>query len=161
MGAKVIATTRTSKKRDALLNAGADDAIATEEEDLAVRVIDITSGQGADVVYDAVAGRLSEKLVQATKIRGHWIVYGLLDTEDLGLFPWLPMAIRSVQFHGFYKVLGNEEALARAKQFIAGGLSDGSLPVMIDREFQGIESLPEAMRMMASNQAAGKIVVTV
>ncbi|MDM9379872.1 zinc-dependent alcohol dehydrogenase family protein [Chlorogloeopsis sp. ULAP01] len=172
MGAKVITTTRTSKKRNVLLRAGADDAIATEEEDLVARVMNITENQGADVVYDAVAGGLSERLVQATKIRGHWIVYGLLDTENLGLFPWLPMAIRSVQFHGVYKVfdftgnrnlgsLGNEEALARAKQFIAGGLSDGSLPVVIDRKFQGIESLPEAMRVMASNHAAGKIVVTV
>jgi NADPH:quinone reductase-like Zn-dependent oxidoreductase len=171
IGAKVIATTRTSKKRDVLIQAGADDVIATEEEDLVARVMEITNGIGADVVYDAVAGALSEQLVQATKIRGHWIVYGLLDMENLGLFPWLPMAIRSTQFHGFYKVfdftgnrslglLGNEEALSRAKQFIAGGLRDGSLPVTIGRQFQGIESLPEAMRVMASNQTAGKIVVT-
>ncbi len=82
------------------------------------------------------------------------------------------MATRSVQFHGLYKVfdftgnrhlglLGNEEAFARAKQFIAGGLSDGSFPVVIDREFPGIESLPAAMELMASNQAKGKIVVTI
>ena len=172
IGAKVIATTRTSKKRDRLLKAGADNVIATEEEDLVTRVMEITNNQGADVVYDAVAGALSEKLVQATRIRGHWIVYGLLDTENLGIFPWLSMAIRSVQFHGFYKVfdftgnrhlglLGNEEAFARAKEFIAGGLSDGSFPVVIDREFQGIESLPDAMRLMASNQASGKIIVNI
>ena len=172
IGAKIIATTRTSKKRDKLLEAGADNVIATEEEDLVARVMDVTSNQGADVVYDAVAGALSEKLVQATRIRGHWIVYGLLDTDDPGTFPWLSMAIRSVQFHGFYKVfdftgnrhlglLGNEEAFARAKQFIAGGLSDGSFPVVIDREFEGIESLPDAMELMASNQASGKIIVNV
>jgi hypothetical protein len=32
--------------------------------------------------------------------------------------------------------------------------------VTIDREFKGVESLPDAMTYMASNQAAGKIVVT-
>jgi len=69
VGAKIIATTRTSKKRDILLKAGADDVIATEEEDLIARVMEFTGGQGADVVYDAVAGALSEKLVQATRIR--------------------------------------------------------------------------------------------
>jgi NADPH:quinone reductase-like Zn-dependent oxidoreductase len=58
--------------------------IATEEEDLVALVMKITNNQGADVVYDAVAGGLSEKLVQATKIRDHWIVYGLLDTDNLG-----------------------------------------------------------------------------
>ncbi|OKH41525.1 hypothetical protein NIES2101_34150 [Calothrix sp. HK-06] len=54
-------------------------------------------------MYDAVAGGLSEQLVQATKIQGHWIVYGLLDTENPGTFPWLAMFVRTLQFH-VYKV---------------------------------------------------------
>jgi NADPH:quinone reductase-like Zn-dependent oxidoreductase len=156
IGAKIIATTRTSKKRDVLLNAGADYVIATEEEDLVDRVMAITNGQGADVVYDAVAGGLSDKLVQATKVQGHWIVYGLLDTENLGTFPWLTMFVKTVNFY-LYKVFdftgnrhlnlpGDEAAFTRAKAFIAAGLADGSFPVTIDREFQGLESLPDAMR---------------
>jgi NADPH:quinone reductase-like Zn-dependent oxidoreductase len=170
IGAKIIATTRTSKKRNVLLEAGADEVIATEEEDLVARVMDFTKGRGADVIYDAVAGTLSEQLAQAVKIRGHWIVYGLLDQENLAAFPWMFAFIRSFHFH-VYKVfdftgnrnlglLGDEEAYARAKQFIAAGLADGSFPLTIDREFQGVESLPDALRYMASNQAAGKIVVT-
>ena len=85
-------------------------------------------------------------------------------------FPWWAATIRSVQFH-LYKVFdftgnrhlglaGDDEALERAKAFIAAGLADGSFPITIDREFQGLESLPDAMRYMASNQAAGKIIVT-
>lgn len=172
IGATIIATTRTSKKRDLLLEAGANHVIATEEEDLVTRVMDITDGQGADAIYDAVAGGLSEQLAQAVKIRGHWIVYGILDQSQASVpFPWLPAFIRSFQF-SVYKVFdftgnrnlglpGDEAAFARARQFIAGGLSDGSFPVNIDREFQGVESLPDALRYMESNQAAGKIVVTV
>lgn len=170
IGAKIIATTRTSKKRNVLLEAGADEVIATEEEDLVARVMDITNGCGADVIYDAVAGTLSEQLAQAVKIRGHWIVYGLLDQENLAAFPWMSAFIRSFHFH-VYKVfdftgnrhlglLGDEQAYARAREFIAAGLADGSFPLTIDREFQGVESLPDALRYMASNQAAGKIVVT-
>lgn len=169
IGAKIIATTRTSKKRNILLEAGADKVIATEEEDLVARVMEITNGQGADVVYDAVAGGLSEKLVQATKIQGHWIVYGLLDTENLGTFPWLTMFVRTLHFH-MYKVFdftgnrnldlpGDEAAFARSKAFISAGLADGSFPLAIDKEFSGLETLPDAMRYMAANQAAGKIVV--
>lgn len=170
LGATIIATTRTSKKRDLLLNAGAHHVIATEEEDLAERVMAITQGQGVDVIYDCVFGALSEKLAQAVKIRGHWIVYGVLDTTPVP-FPLWTAFIRSCHFYT-YKVFdftgnrnlglpGDEVAFARAKQFIAGCLSDGSLPVLIDREFKGLESLPEAMRHMESNQAAGKIVVAV
>ncbi len=170
IGATIIATTRTSKKKDTLFQAGADYVIATEEEDLVAHVMEITNGQGADVIYDSVAGALSEKLAQAVKVRGHWIVYGLLDQENLSAFPWLSAFIRSFHFH-VYKVfdftgnrnlhlLGDEEAFARAKAFIAAGLADGSFPIAIDREFQGLETLPDALRYMQSNQAAGKIAVT-
>jgi NADPH:quinone reductase-like Zn-dependent oxidoreductase len=169
IGAKIIATTRTSKKREVLLAAGADAVIATEEEDLVSRVLELTQGKGADVIYDAVAGALSEKLAQAVKIQGHWIVYGALDVENLGSFPWWTAFTRTFHFH-VYKVfdftgnrqlglLGDEAAFARAKALIAAGLADGSFPITIDREFTGLASLPDAMRYMASNQAAGKIVV--
>lgn len=40
-------------------------------------------------------------------------------------------------------------------------VSDRSFPVVIDQEFQGIDKLPDALQLMASNQASGKIVVTV
>ena len=102
-------------------------------------------------------------------VRGWWVVYGFLDAP--GPFPWWPALKRSFRF-AVYKVfdftgernlglLGDEEAFARSKRFIAAGLADGSLPpVPIDREFKGVESLPDAMTYMASDQAAGKIVVT-
>lgn len=95
---------------------------------------------------------------------------GLLDLENLSAFPWLSAFIRSFHFH-VYKVfdftgnrnlhlLGDEEAFARAKAFIAAGLAGGSFPIAIDREFQGLESLPDALRYMQSNQAPEKIAVT-
>jgi NADPH:quinone reductase-like Zn-dependent oxidoreductase len=169
VGAHVITTTRTSKKRDVLLAAGADHVIATDDEDLLARVMEITHGKGADVVYDCVGGSLSEKLARATTVRGRWIVYGILNYDPVP-FPWLAAFIRSFRFD-VYKVfdfmgnrnlglMPNEPAIVRAHQFITGGLNDGSLPVTIFREFQGIGSLPDAFRYMASNQAAGKIIVS-
>ncbi|WP_424139933.1 zinc-binding dehydrogenase, partial [Roseomonas chloroacetimidivorans] len=56
VGATVIATTRTSAKKQALLEAGAHHVIATQEEDLAARVMEITGGKGARVVFDPVGG---------------------------------------------------------------------------------------------------------
>lgn len=169
-GAKVIATTRASKKRDALLRAGADHVVATEEEDLAARVLELTGGEGVEAAYDCVAGSLSEKIARAVKVRGHWIVYGLLDAPRR--FPWSLVIGRCLQTTGYQvfqftgnrhlKLRGSEEAFARARHVLDCGLRDGSLPpVPIDREFQGLESLPDALKYMASNQAAGKIVVLV
>jgi NADPH:quinone reductase-like Zn-dependent oxidoreductase len=170
IGAMIIATSRTLGKEAALRAAGANHVIATEEDDLVEKVMSFTNGRGADVTYDCVAGALANKLVQATAIRGHWIVYGLMDLTPTP-FPWLQLFIRSTRFD-VYKVFdftgnsslglpANREAFARACRFITAGIADGSLPaVPIDREFQGLESLAEAMRYMASNRASGKIVVT-
>lgn len=166
-GATVIATTRTGKERNVLVEAGVDHVVATEEEDLPARVMEITGGRG--VAYDCVAGNLSVKIVQSTAIRGRWIVYGLMDYAPVP-FPWLSAFVRSLRFdlYAVYNytgnrhlgLLGDEEALARARHFVATGLGDGSLPpVPIDPEFRGLERLPEALEYMAPNQAAGKIVV--
>ncbi len=60
----------------------------------------------------------------------------------------------------YLELRGDEGAFARARHLIGAGLGDGSLtPVPIDREFKGLESLPGALAYVASNQAAGKIVV--
>lgn len=93
----------------------------------------------------------------------HW----LFRTARTGAFAALPHCVD----YGGHKydwisgdrnlhLLGDEEAFARAKAFIAAGLADGSFPITIDRELQGLESLPDALRYMQSNQAAGKIAVT-
>lgn len=170
IGAKIIATTRTHQKKDVLFKAGADHVIATEEENLTERILELTNGQGADVIYDCVVGGgILEKLISAIKVKGHYIVYGILDM-NLAEFPWWKAFAVSPQLH-LYKVfdftgnrnlglLPDENAFVRAKSFIAGGLRDGSFPVVIDRQFEGIESLPDAMEFMAANKAKGKIVVT-
>ena len=61
VGATVIATTRTGAKRQALIDAGAHHVVATEEEDLVARVMEITDGQGARVVLDPVGDRRSSR----------------------------------------------------------------------------------------------------
>ena len=56
LGGTPIATTRTSAKRDALLQAGAKHVIATEEQDLAAEVMRLTDGKGARIAFDPVCG---------------------------------------------------------------------------------------------------------
>jgi threonine dehydrogenase-like Zn-dependent dehydrogenase len=45
-------------------------------------IIEITAGDGADVIYDAVGGPGLEELVWATKRFGHIIVYGYLGAME-------------------------------------------------------------------------------
>jgi threonine dehydrogenase-like Zn-dependent dehydrogenase len=55
-GAVSIATTRTSKKKAQLLEAGADHVIVTDEEDLVARTKEITAGKGVRISFDPIGG---------------------------------------------------------------------------------------------------------
>ncbi|MHC2289649.1 NADPH:quinone reductase-like Zn-dependent oxidoreductase [Bradyrhizobium barranii subsp. barranii] len=86
VGATVIATTRTSAKSKALLDAGAHHVVATAEEDLVARVMEITSGKGARVIFDPIGGPAIEQLTQVMSHRGILLEYGAL-SPDIGAFP--------------------------------------------------------------------------
>ena len=68
-GSISIATTRTATQRAELLALGADFVIVTEEENIAARTAEITSGKGCRIVFDCVGGRILESLVAATSPR--------------------------------------------------------------------------------------------
>jgi len=160
VGAIPIAATRTFSKADALKRAGAAYVIATQEEDLASRVMDITGGAGARLAFDPVAGPLLEHIAHAMAPHGLVIEYGALSSEATP-FPLFPSLMKFLTIHGFqYKqVVGDAEKLERAKTFILDGLASGALDPIIDRVFP-LDQIVEAHRYLESNQQFGKIVVT-
>ena len=82
-----IATTRTSAKKNQLLQLGADHVIVTEEEDLVARVKEITGGKGARLVFDPVGGDYINTLAQATA-NGGTISYTACCPVSRRRFPW-------------------------------------------------------------------------
>src|SRR5690606_9026461 len=75
-GAVSIACKRTSDKADALREHGAAHVIATDEEDLVARVMEITGGKGARCAFDPVGGPYVDTLAQSLAERGILFVYG-------------------------------------------------------------------------------------
>lgn len=157
-GAVAIATTRTSAKKQQLVEFGADHVIVTEEEDLPARVNQITNGKLARVVFDPVGGNYVDVLAQATSYEGSIYVYGMLSGEPT-VYPvsgiWKGVAL------SFYllmqtKIPGRYE---RMKRYVYDRLADGSLKPKVDRVFR-FEDIVEAYRYLESNQQIGKIVVT-
>ena len=160
-GATVIATTRTGAKRDALLGFGADHVVATEEEDLPARVMEITGGGGARVVFDPIAGPLLTTLCGACASYGTIYEYGALHPGET-VYPLMPMLAKSLSIVG-YQVLDfvrDEARFAAGRDYIFAGLASGALSPVIDREFP-LERIVDAHRHMESNTQCGKIVVTV
>lgn len=161
VGATVIATTRTSAKRQALLDAGADHVIATAEEDLAQAVAAITGGKGARVVFDPIGGPNIAMLAEVMAPRGILLEYGALSAEE-GPFPQFAVLGKSLTLKGYLynEIVGDDDALTRAKAFISEGLASGTLVPLISRSF-AFDDVQDATRFLESNEQIGKIVVTV
>ncbi|VAW80529.1 Quinone oxidoreductase [hydrothermal vent metagenome] len=161
LGAIVIATTRGKDKRQFLLDAGADHVIVSKDEDLVKRVMDITSGQGANVFFDPVGGPLLETLALAAAPRAIMIEYGALSTSPTP-FPLFTALAKGLTIRGYtlFELTQDNKLLERAKSFVYEGLDSGVLKPVIDRTF-AFSDIAEAHRYMESNQQKGKIVVSV
>ena len=159
-GAQVIAVTRKAEKADFLLGAGADHVVATEEEDLASRVMAITGGQGFTIAYDPVGGAFIGDLVAAAQPYSLIVNYGNLRTEPIDI-PVLPMLAKRLRFkfHSLYDTMRLPEKRAACFAFVQHQVASGALKVIVDRTFP-LEEIVDAHRYMESNVQMGKIVVT-
>ena len=160
-GATVIATTRTAAKKAALLGFGADHVVATEEEDVPARVMEITGDAGARVVFDPIAGPLLTTLCGAAAPYGTIYEYGALHPGETA-YPLMPMLAKSLTIVG-YQVLDfvrDDARFAAGRDHIFEALASGAFKPVIDREFP-LDQIVDAHRYMESNTQCGKIVVTV
>jgi NADPH:quinone reductase-like Zn-dependent oxidoreductase len=161
VGAVPIALTRSTSKRQALLDAGAGHVVATGEQDPVKEILRLTDGKGARVVFDPVGGPALAKLAQATARLGILFLYGALASEPtpLPLFDVLGNWL-TIRGYVMMEITTDPKRLDLAKRFINDGLADGSLKPLIAKAFP-LNEIVEAHRYLESNQQIGKIVVTV
>lgn len=159
-GATAIATTRTSAKKQQLLDLGADYVIATQEEDLPDRIAEITEGKGARIVFDPVGGEYVATLIQAAAMGGTIYLYGGLSGQPT---PY-PMSgfMKAVALTGYtFGVLQDPpERWEAMKTYIYGKLADGTFKPKIDRVFP-LAQAADAYRYLESNAQVGKIVIAI
>ncbi|MFJ9949109.1 zinc-dependent alcohol dehydrogenase family protein [Kitasatospora sp. NPDC091207] len=161
VGAVPIATTRTRAKREALLKAGAAEVIVTEEEGVSERVLALTGGRGAELVFDAVAGPGVVDLARAVAAGGTLLLYGGLSGEPTP-YPGfeLGMPALNMRTYTIHETTRDAERLRRAEAFVTSGLRGGAFTPVVDRVF-GLDEIAEAHRHMEAGTQVGKIVVTV
>jgi NADPH:quinone reductase-like Zn-dependent oxidoreductase len=160
-GAISIATTRTSKKKDVLVEVGATHVIATEEEDFLARIKQITDGKGARVIFDPIGGKGVEVLAQAAAYEGIIFEYGALAPEPTP-FPLYTALGKGLTIRGYTlrEILSVPQRKAEALKYVFDHVAAGTFKPRIDRVFP-LAQIVEAHRYMESNQQIGKIVVTV
>ena len=74
-GARVIAAVGDPKKAALARRCGAIEVV-TEGQDLVERVMAVTQGRGADVVYDGIGGANLERSFAALAVKGHIVSFG-------------------------------------------------------------------------------------
>jgi NADPH:quinone reductase-like Zn-dependent oxidoreductase len=160
VGATPIAVTRSSTKKQALLDAGAAHVIASEEEDLESRLKEIAGAEGVPLVFDPIGGPIFEPLAAAMARGGILLQYGALSPEPTP-FPLFTVLSKSLTLRGYlvHEVTGDPVRLEAAKRFILDGLRAGALRPIIAKTFP-FEQIVEAHRYLESNKQFGKVVVT-
>ena len=159
-GATSIATTRSSKKTSEIRALGADHVIATDEEDLAARVKQITNGKGARVIFDPVAGPFVEKLAEAAAHHGILIEYGSLSLQPTP-FPLLVAMEKQLTMRAYTlrEVNADAELSRVARQYVFDRVADGRFRVKIAKTFPFAQTA-DAYRYLESNEQVGKVVIT-
>jgi NADPH:quinone reductase len=80
LGARVIAAASSAAKLEACRDRGAEACVNYLEEDLKVRIRELTAG-GADVILDPVGGALSEQALRSTRYGGRFVCAGFASGE--------------------------------------------------------------------------------
>lgn len=158
-GAYVYGTTSTGGKADFVRSLGADEVILYTQTDFEEQIKERTSGEGVEVVYDAVGGDVLLKSLRCLARKGHLVTYG----QTAGPPPpiqWPQRGLGSIylSYHTApdYNHPG-EEAEGRANE-IFGWLQEGWLRVHVHHEFP-LSDADEAHREIESRETIGKILL--
>jgi NADPH:quinone reductase len=161
-GATVIATGGDQRKTGIARRRGADHCVLYRTEDFADRVLELTDGRGADVVYDSVGQETFAGSIRCLRRRGLCVLFGASSGAVSAINPLELAEAGSVYFtrpHLADYMTSAEEIQGRADDLFRL-LSEGQLDVMIDSELS-LAEVPEAHRRLESRATAGKLLVRV
>ena len=161
LGARVIACASSEEKLAVCREHGADAAINYAKEDLRERIKALTEGRGVDVVYDAVGGPYTEPAFRSLAWRGRLLVVGFAAGE----IPKLPLNLALLKGASVVGVFWGDfarrepRAFAESAQQLARWYAEGKLRPHVSQTMP-LERAAEAIKLLASRQAKGKVVLT-
>ena len=136
LGATVIGTAGSAEKAERARRNGCSDVILYRDEDVAERVMELTSGRGVDVVYDGVGKATFEASLASVKVHGMLVTFGnasgpvppldLLRLTPRGTFVTRP---------SLATYAASREDLERASGELFAVISDGTVSVEIGQRW--------------------------
>ena len=152
MGATVIATTSSDEKKTKLLALGADHVINyRDESNWGDKVLELTSGRGADIVVEVGGPATLAQSIRACKVGGHIALIGVL-TGYAGEIPTIELMAKQLSIKGL--IVGSR----KHQQEMIKALETYDWKPVIDSVFD-LEQVAEAFRYQESGKHFGKICI--
>ena len=162
MDARVIACASSDDKLAVCREHGADETINYATEDLRERIKALTAGKGVDVIYDAVGGPYTEPAFRSIAWRGRHLVIGFA----AGDIPKLPLNLPLLKGASVVGVFWGDftrrepQVFAESARQLARWYREGRLKPHVSARYP-LEKAAEAMNLLASRKAKGKVVITI
>jgi NADPH:quinone reductase len=163
-GATVIATAGTAHKLEVAKRFGADYAVDYNAADWSEKVKKLTpKGRGVDIVFDPVG--MIDKSTKCIRWNGRLLVIGFAagSIEKVAMNKVLLKNISIVGLHWGAYSINEPEMIDVVWEGIFKLIREGKFrgTVFTDKEFVGLESVPEALKSLGSRGTWGKVVVKV
>jgi NADPH2:quinone reductase len=160
MGARVIAAASSEEKLAFCKELGADETIDYQRADLRQRILDLTGGKGANVVYDPVGGAHTEAALRATAWRGRLLVIGFAS----GVIPQVKLNLTLLKERSLIGVYWGDwvqrdpAGQRRNAEQLAAWFGQGKVKPAVS-ERVALADAPAAMARLLERKVKGKVVV--
>jgi NADPH2:quinone reductase len=160
MGARVIAAASSEEKLAFCKELGADETIDYQRADLRQRILDLTGGKGANVVYDPVGGAHTEAALRATAWRGRLLVIGFAS----GVIPQVKLNLTLLKERSLIGVYWGDwvqrdpAGQRRNAEQLAAWFGQGKVKPAVS-ERVALADAPAAMARLLLRKVKGKVVV--
>jgi NADPH2:quinone reductase len=160
LGARVLTTVSTDEKAELARGAGADETIIYTREDFAVRVRELTGGEGVPVVYDSVGKTTFEGSLACLRRRGLMVLYGGASgpVAPLDLIRLSTMGSLYVTRPTMKDYTATREELEQRAGDVLGWVADGSLKLRIEHSYPLAEAA-QAHRDLEGRKTTGKVLL--
>ena len=162
LGAKVIGTSGSAVKLEALKPLGLDIALPTRAADFAPAVLEATAQHGADLIVNTVGGSVFAENVRAAAFEGRLAIVGYVDGHmsgemDLGAVHAKRLAIFGVSNKMRTKAQ-RASSVPRFREEVMPLFAAGRIRPRIDRVY-AFPALEQAKARMEAGEQVGKIVL--
>jgi NADPH:quinone reductase len=161
MGATVIGTGGSDEKLKAVTALGAAHVINYARESIRDRVLELTGGRGADVIYDAVGGDCTDQSMRCIARHGRLLVIGFTSGRIPTVKTNLPLLKECSVIGVAFRRYGLEEPAAHRAVLdeVLGLWSAGKLKPHVSAMYP-LEQVKDAMAALVARRVVGKLVLT-